>query len=475
MLLHGAAAAGLSLIVPGCGPKPEPEGSRSDGGVDTASRPFAEGALRIDFLHAIQSGKETFTATNLRYEPTWGGPGARLAEDIGWGDYRLSVYDGRTQKLLFRDGFDSSVSPDSTAAANRIAVRFPLPYDEFRALLEKRRTRTVFQRVWERSILPTPRALDRTAPRVSTVVDVLIENGPSTTKVDLVFVAEGYTDSEYGKFTADAKRAMDYLFSVEPFKARVGDFNVRAVFAESKQSGVTDRHFGIDRDSVLRCAYGNGAAERTLEPTDVRLVNEAAAAAPSDFVLVIANSRRYGGSAYFRGPAVVAIDSAFARYLVLHEFGHAMAGLAEEYYITTPDRAKYSGNIEPWYPNVTTSSEFPKWQYLMSEPATVPARWNKAEYDAYFAEYVRRYEKMRAAGASEDTIERLMREAAARQAALLARNRPVRRVATFEGAHGYAQGMYRAEVNCIMFSLQSDYFCAACSAAIDRMINYHTV
>ena len=68
-----------------------------------------------------------------------------------------------------------------------------------------------------------------------------------------------------------------------------------------------------------------------------------------------------------------------------------------------------------------------------------------------------------------------MREASARQAALLGRNRPLRRVAAFEGANGYTEGMYRAEVNCIMFSLQSDYFCAACSAAIERMINYHTV
>jgi IgA Peptidase M64 len=476
-LLHGGAAAGLSLFVPGCGPKPEADESAASGPprVTTPTRPFADGALRIDFLHAFQSGKESFTPTNLRHEPTWAGPRARLTEDIGWGDYRISVYDAASQKLLFRDCFESSLSPESNAAAARVSVRLPLPYDEFRAVIEKRRAHTVFQSVWERSILPTPRVVDRTALRVNTVVDALLDNGPPESKVDLAILAEGYTDSQYGKFNADAKRAMDYVFSVEPFKARVGDFNVRAVFAESNQSGVTDRHFGIDRDTVLRCAYGQGAAERTLEPTDVRLVSEAAASTPNDFVLVLANSRRYGGSAYFRGPAVAAIDSAFARYLVLHELGHVIAGLAEEYYVALPDPAKYSGNIEPWYPNVTTSNEYPKWQYLMREPATGPTRWNKAEYEAQFADYVKRYEKLRAAGAAEDTIERLMREASARQAALLARNRPLRRIATFEGANGYAEGMYRSEVNCIMFSLQSDYFCAACSAAIDRMINYHTL
>lgn len=477
-ILQSAAAAGLSLLVPGCGRKPEAEQPAhtpsAEGGLETMP-PFADGALRIDFLHSVQGGSETFTATHLREEPAWPGPLARLSEDLGWGDYRVSIYDAASRTLLFRDGFESSVSPESGAAATRIGVRCPLPREECQVIVERRRTRTVFQRVWERSIVPFSREFDRTVPSISTVVDVLAESGPPESKVDLSIISEGYRQNEYGKFTADAKRAMGYLFSVDPFKARRSDFNVRAIFAESKHSGVTDGHLGTQKDTVLRCAYGGGAAERTLEPTDARLVSEAAATAPSDFVLVLANSRRYGGSAYFRGPAVVAIDSAFAKYLVLHEFGHVIAGLAEEYYIAQPDRAKYSGNIEPWYPNVTTSSEYPKWQYLMKEPASEGVRWNKAEYEAHFADYVRRYDRLRASGASEDTIERLMRDAAARQAALLARNRPARRVATFEGASGYAEGMYRSEANCIMFSLQSDYFCAACSAAIERMINYHTV
>ena len=48
-----------------------------------------------------------------------------------------------------------------------------------------------------------------------------------------------------------------------------------------------------------------------------------------------------------------------------------------------------------------------------------------------------------------------------------------RKVGIFEGANGYAKGVFRSEVDCIMFSLQTDYFCAACSAAIERMIDEH--
>jgi len=436
--------------------------------------PFIGGALRVDFLHSFDGSAEALTATNLRYEPTWSGPTYDLSEELGWGDYRISVYDANTQKVVYRSGFDSTISAESGESASRISVRLPMPSSECRAVVERRRTRTAFQRLWERSVAPSLAEIDRTPVKVPTLVDVLVENGPATSKVDLTLLAEGYRDIEYGKFLADAKRTINHIFSVEPFRKRRSDFNVRTIFTDSTDSGVTDRYWNVQRNTALRCAYGNGASERTLAPTDVRIVGEAASTAPSDFVLILANTRRYGGSSCFGGPAVAAIDSPFSRYLILHELGHAFAGLAEEYYMPMPDGAKYTGNIEPWYPNVTTSDEYPKWTHLATNPDAPAGKWNKAEYDAYFGAYVRRYVALRAAGTPEDTIEKFMLDASRRQAALLAKNQPLRRVGAFEGANGYAQGMYRAEVNCIMFSLQSSYFCGACSAAIERMINYHS-
>ncbi|HET7158130.1 MAG TPA: M64 family metallopeptidase, partial [Burkholderiales bacterium] len=99
--------------------------------------------------------------------------------------------------------------------------------------------------------------------------------------------------------------------------------------------------------------------------------------------------------------------------------------------------------------------------------------WNQATYDRHFAEYVRRYAALRNARADERSIEQLMKTEALRQTELLAKNKSLRTVGLFEGAHGYATGIYRSEVDCIMFSLQSDYFCSACSQAIARMISAH--
>jgi hypothetical protein len=66
-----------------------------------------------------------------------------------------------------------------------------------------------------------------------------------------------------------------------------------------------------------------------------------------------------------------------------------------------------------------------------------------------------------------------MQEESLRQAALLAKSGELRRVGLFEGGNGYAKGVFRSEVSCIMYSLQSDYFCHACSSAIERMIDHH--
>jgi hypothetical protein len=187
---------------------------------------------------------------------------------------------------------------------------------------------------------------------------------------------------------------------------------------------------------------------------------------------VLANARRYGGSAYFGGPAVVAIDSAAAKYLVLHELAHVIGGLAEEYYIPAAGGPTFTGNIEPWHPNVTLYAQKAKWRDASGEP---PARqaWNKAEYERYFADYVKRYYLLRNRRAPEAVVEKFMAAEARRQAALLARNGAERKVGLYEGAHGYATGVYRSEPNCIMFSLTTERFCSACERAIERMIEEH--
>src|SRR4051794_23110821 len=102
-LLKAGAAAGVASLLPGCSRNSErgaPAAPTENTGVAAPRKentgPFDGGALRVDLLHSFDGSTETLTATNLRFERAWSGPGSGLADDIGWGDYRLSLYDANT-------------------------------------------------------------------------------------------------------------------------------------------------------------------------------------------------------------------------------------------------------------------------------------------------------------------------------------------------------------------------------------------
>ena len=47
------------------------------------------------------------------------------------------------------------------------------------------------------------------------------------------------------------------------------------------------------------------------------------------------------------------------------------------------------------------------------------------------------------------------------------------KVGAFEGGGYLAKGLYRPEVDCIMFSRNRDEFCKVCSEAIENMIDWY--
>jgi hypothetical protein len=464
--LKYSAAASTALLLSACRPEPKGPAVGADG-------PFTDAALRLDLRHSMREGADAFELVRISTQPKWGGRIDRLNGAPDWGDYRLSLHDGRDETPLYRAGFDSPLGATSDPATTQLSLRVPMPRKPLRAVIGKRRVQNSFTTVWNGAADPAQTAAVGPTTSLKPRMEPLLVSGPAASKVDLVLMAEGYTQAEYGKFIADAMRVMGYLFSVQPFSLRMRDFNVYAVYVPSAQSGVADRHLNVQKESAFGTTYLSGASERTLAVMNTPAMHDAASATPYDFLLVVVNARRYGGSAYFGGPAVVAAGSAASKYLTVHEFAHAFAGLAEEYYIPTAEGPAYRGNIEPWNPNVTLAPGARKWKDASgAEPQA--AAWNKADYDNRFADYVREYETLRAKGADETAIEELMASERARQSTLLRTAGNTRHVGLFEGAHGYSRGIHRAEVDCIMFSLQTDYFCSACSAAIHRMIDYHS-
>jgi hypothetical protein len=175
--------------------------------------------------------------------------------------------------------------------------------------------------------------------------------------------------------------------------------------------------------------------------------------------------------------ATVASDTEPAPYVFVHEFGHSFAGLADEYYSSQVAYEEFNpAGIEPWEPNATALLDPAKlkWMDLVDPSTPLPTPWNQALYDSVDLEYQKQRAEAIAAQASEERNEELMREIKAQTAALLA-NEPYRgKVGAFQGSMYEAKGLYRPEVDCIMFSRNPTSFCRVCERALERMIRMYT-
>ena len=117
---------------------------------------------------------------------------------------------------------------------------------------------------------------------------------------------------------------------------------------------------------------------------DNRSMRDIASQAPYDFLEMLINEQQYGGGGIFNDQATAAVDTAFAEYIFVHEFGHHFAGLADEYY--TSPVAYQTGRRdrpEPWEPNVTAMKDPAtlKWKDLVESPTPLPTPWDKEAYE----------------------------------------------------------------------------------------------
>ena len=78
------------------------------------------------------------------------------------------------------------------------------------------------------------------------VIDTMLFNGPSESKVDIAIIAEGYTAEQMSKFRTDATKFLGYFFSYEPYKSHKNDFNFYAVESVSAEAG-TDMLLSMPR------------------------------------------------------------------------------------------------------------------------------------------------------------------------------------------------------------------------------------
>ncbi|MFG2296040.1 M64 family metallopeptidase [Streptomyces sp. NPDC048603] len=231
---------------------------------------------------------------------------------------------------------------------------------------------------------PSGRRLSGEALRADGGVTKMIDNGPSADRLDVVVIGDGYTADELAGFHADARAKWGELAAVQPYTTYQGLFNVWTVDAVSQESGVSgDPGRDVVRDTALGSYFWCGDIERLLCIDQAKVDAYAARVPDADLVLVLANSSKYGGAGYnepsatlgYDGIATASARNAKSGQVAVHETGHSLGWLADEYfYPSVPDYERYTGP-EPAEPNVSgldagaMAARGEKWHRWLGEPS----------------------------------------------------------------------------------------------------------
>lgn len=226
----------------------------------------------------------------------------------------------------------------------------------------------------------SPLDLTRLSPLLSYEVNTLRRTGDTANRVDLVFVAEGYTLAERQKFLDDAARMMETMLGDSnlrlnsPFSAYAGLFNVTAVFVPSAQSGIDEHLKGTQVDTAFD-AITHGADGRLGYGDEGRVSFVLDRAVPStgrEMVVVLMNTAFYtnaGGAS-----AWAAASNRLAYDVTLHEIGHSYAGLEDEYVDTVIGQGPLPATLDSVHVSLSpTVVPWQRWLGYQDELGTVGA------------------------------------------------------------------------------------------------------
>jgi len=398
---------------------------------------FKNKTLRIDYIHSGSSEVEYYQFDTLYAEKYWGGSMVNLIDEFDYGNYKFEIYDALTNELLYSRGYSSlfreyQATPEgeSSCAAFDETIVFPFPKHPVNVVFYSRNKDLTWEKTFIHYVDPKARGIQKNDQNKFKKMKVH-HSGKSNTKLDIVIIAEGYTAEEMDKFEQDCERFKGYILESSPYNQNKDKINIWAVKSISGESGTDLPGEDIWKKTAVGTNFYTFGSERYLTTEDMKSVRDVAANAPYDQIFILVNHQKYGGGGIYNYYSLGTSDNPAGDFLFQHEFGHAFAGLGDEYY--TSDVAVeefYPLEFEPWEPNITTLVDFgSKWKNMVSGSTPVPTPATE-EY--------------------ENTV------------------------GVYEGGGYVAKGVYRPHIDCTMKSVKYDAFCPVCKRAIQRMIDFYS-
>jgi len=399
---------------------------------------FTEASLRMDYCLTGNSKTTTISFKEMIREPYWSGSKTNLIDSLEFGNYIVKVFEAGTEKLLFSKGYQNlygewQTTPEALNLTKSFEESVIVPFPKVPVDL------TISYKTWEgelkegfRMTVKPDDYFIRDYDKLNLpVYDAWIGNMDITKAVDIVILPEGYTQAEMGKFVKDCDFFVKSLFSYAPYDRYRESFNIRGVMAPSEESGCTMPGDKIYKNTVMRFSFWTFDSERYCMSTDNRDIRDLAGQVPYDQIYILVNTKKYGGGGIYNFYCSSASSNSFSSDVIIHEFGHGFAGLADEYYTDeTGYDHMYNLAVEPWEPNITSLVDFSnKWGDMLDKKTPVPTPRDP------------KYEQT---------------------------------IGVFEGGGYEAKGMYSPHMDCLMKTFKGHEFCPVCQRAIERMILYYS-
>lgn len=172
------------------------------------------------------------------------------------------------------------------------------------------------------------------------------DSGDDANRMVWVIMGDGYTSMEMDDYQQDVIRVMEEFFGTSPWSDYKSFINIYRIDVVSDESGADHPSSNVYVDTALDATYDTYGITRLLTVDDAKAIDIASTTVPSfDAIMIIVNDESYGGSG---GATMVLSNHEKAARIALHEAGHLVGGLADEY--ETPYPGYPEGDHEP---NVT--------------------------------------------------------------------------------------------------------------------------
>lgn len=399
-------------------------------------RYFQDKTMRFDFYHCGNQSSEEYFFDELIEEPYWGGSKTSLIDDTGYGNQLFKILDAKTGTLLYSRSYctlfnEWQTTPEAAETSECMpeSVVFPFPKQDVKLELYARNHKGKFEKKFEYDIKVDNYFIKKFVPKYETFE--VAYNGNPEHKVDIVLLPEGYSPNEKAKFTEACRTFVREFFSYSPYKENALRFNVRAVWAPSEESGVTIPGEHIWRRTALKASFYTFDSERYQMIEDFQNLRDIAAHVPYDHIYVLSNTQKYGGGGIYNFYGISAAHHPNRTgKIYVHEFGHVLLGLGDEYVGNVSYNDMYPLDVEPWEENLTTLVGLKEkdWYKLLEPGIPVPTPL------------------------SEENAEK---------------------VGVYEGGGYVNKGVYRPWQNCLMNNLHmTDRFCPVCVHGIQKQIDF---